>query len=141
MLGRGRPVSVLNLFAYTGTAATVAARVCGRVGSCHVDAQRHGGVERTENASASKVSDKPIRWINVLRDNLWNAEIRRGRRYDAIIMEPPFLRRGTSARSWKLEEGLWPCVSCGWGALSDDPLVRHNKSYTSGLSPTRCSLT
>jgi 23S rRNA (cytosine1962-C5)-methyltransferase len=130
----GRPVSVLNLFAYTG-AATVAAAYAG-ASVCHVDAAKGMVAWAKENASASKVSDKPIRWIIDDCAKFVEREIRRGRRYDAIIMDPPSYGRGPTGEVWKLEEGLWPFVSLCAGALSDDPLFVIINSYTTGLSPS-----
>ena len=130
----GRPISVLNLFAYTG-AATVA---CAKAGAsvCHVDAARGMVAWGRENAAASGLSDAPIRWIVDDCAKFVEREIRRGRKYDAIIMDPPSYGRGPGGEVWKLEQNLWPFVSLCAGVLSDDPLFVIINSYTTGLSPS-----
>ena len=128
----GRPISVLNLFGYTG-AATVA---CAKAGAqvCHVDAAKGTVVWGKENAAASGLADAPIRWIVDDCGKFVEREIRRGRRYDAIIMDPPSYGRGPGGEVWKLEQNLWPFVSLCAGVLSDDPLFVIINSYTTGLS-------
>lgn len=128
----GRPVSVLNLFAYTG-AATVA---CAKAGAtvCHVDAAKGMVAWAKENAVSSGLKDAPIRWIVDDCSKFVEREIRRGRRYDAIIMDPPSYGRGPGGEVWKLEKNLWPFVSLCAGVLSDDPLFVLINSYTTGLS-------
>ncbi|MDR2606270.1 MAG: class I SAM-dependent methyltransferase [Oscillospiraceae bacterium] len=126
--------SVLNLFAYTG-AATLA---CASVGAsvCHVDAAK-GMVERARrNAELSNLADKPIRWIVDDCREFVSREIRRGRRYDAIIMDPPAYGRGAKGEIWKLEDDIFSfCKLCA-DALSDNPAFVLINSYTTGLSPT-----
>ena len=128
----GRPISVLNLFGYTG-AATVA---CAKAGAsvCHVDAAKGMVAWGKDNAAASGVSDAPIRWIVDDCAKFVEREIRRGRRYDAIIMDPPSYGRGPGGEVWKLEQNLWPFVSLCAGVLSDEPLFVLINSYTTGLS-------
>ena len=128
----GRPISVLNLFGYTG-AATVA---CAKAGAsvCHVDAAKGMVAWGKDNAAASGVSDAPIRWIVDDCAKFVEREIRRGRKYDAIIMDPPSYGRGPGGEVWKLEQNLWPFVSLCAGVLSDDPLFVLINSYTTGLS-------
>ena len=128
----GRPVNVLNLFAYTG-AATVA---CAKAGAsvCHVDAAKGMVAWAKENAAASGLSEAPIRWIVDDCTKFVEREIRRGRKYDAIIMDPPSYGRGPGGEIWKLEQNLWPFVSLCAGVLSDDPLFVIINSYTTGLS-------
>ena len=130
----GRPVRVLNLFAYTG-AATVA---CLKAGAevCHVDAAKGMVAWAKENAAASGVSDAPVRWIVDDCAKFVEREIRRGRRYDAVIMDPPSYGRGPGGEVWKLEQNLWPFVSLCKGVLSDEPLFLLINSYTTGLSPS-----
>ena len=125
-----RPVSVLNLFAYTG-AATVA---CAKAGAtvCHVDAAKGMVAWAKENAVSSGLKDAPIRWIVDDCAKFVEREIRRGRRYDAIIMDPPSYGRGPGGEVWKLEKNLWPFVSLCAGVLSDDPLFVLINSYTTG---------
>ena len=128
----GRPISVLNLFGYTG-AATVA---CAKAGAsvCHVDAAKGMVAWGKDNAAASGLSDAPIRWIVDDCAKFVEREIRRGHRYDAIIMDPPSYGRGPGGEVWKLEQNLWPFVSLCAGVLSDDPLFVLINSYTTGLS-------
>ena len=128
----GRPVSVLNLFAYTG-GATVACAAAG-ASVCHVDAAKGMVQWARDNAKASGLEDKPIRWIVDDCAKFVEREIRRGRRYDAIIMDPPSYGRGPGGEVWKLEQNLWPFVSLCAGVLSDDPLFVLINSYTTGLS-------
>ena len=130
----GRPIRVLNLFAYTG-GATVA---CAKAGAsvCHVDAAKGMVAWGKENAAASGVADRPIRWIVDDCGKFVEREIRRGRRYDAIIMDPPSYGRGPGGEVWKLETNLWPFVELVSGVLSDDPLFVIINSYTTGLSPS-----
>ena len=130
----GRPVSVLNLFAYTG-AATVAALAAG-ASVCHVDAAKGMVAWAKENAAASGVADRPVRWIVDDCAKFVEREIRRGRRYDAIIMDPPSYGRGPGGEVWKLEDSLWDFVSLTAGVLSDDPLFVIINSYTTGLAPS-----
>ena len=130
----GRPVSVLNLFAYTG-GATVA---CAKAGAsvCHVDAARGMVAWARENARLSGLEDAPIRWIVDDCAKFVEREIRRGRRYDAIIMDPPSYGRGPSGEVWKLEENLYGFVKLCAGALSERPLFVLINSYTTGLAPS-----
>ena len=130
----GRPINVLNLFAYTG-AATIA---CAKAGAsvCHVDAAKGMVAWGREKAAASGLSDAPIRWIGDDCAKFVEREIRRGRKYDAIIMDPPSYGRGPGGEVWKLEQNLWPFVSLCAGVLSDDPLFVIINSYTTGLSPS-----
>ena len=131
--GAERPISVLNLFAYTG-AATVA---CLKAGAavCHVDAARGMVSWAKENAVSSDVSDRSVRWIVDDCAKFVEREIRRGKRYDAIIMDPPSYGRGPGGEVWKLEDNLWGFVSLCAGVLSHDPLFVLINSYTTGLSP------
>ena len=128
----GRPISVLNLFGYTG-AATVA---CAKAGAsvCHVDAAKGMVAWGKDNAAASGLAQAPIRWIVDDCAKFVEREIRRGRRYDAIIMDPPSYGRGPGGEVWKLEQNLWPFVSLCAGVLSDNPLFVIINSYTTGLS-------
>ena len=130
----GRPVSVLNLFAYTGAASVACAAVGASV--CHVDAAKGMVQWARENARASGLEDAPVRWIVDDCGKFVEREIRRGRRYDAIIMDPPSYGRGPSGEVWKLEDNLYPFVELCAGALSDDPLFIIINSYTTGLAPS-----
>ena len=129
----GRPVSVLNLFAYTG-GATVACLAAG-ASVCHVDASK-GMVERAgENVRLSGLKDKPVRFIIDDCKKFVQREIRRGRKYDAIIMDPPSYGRGPNGEMWKIESELYPLVELCTEVLSDNPLFFLINSYTTGLQP------
>ena len=129
----GRPISVLNLFAYTG-GATVACLNAG-ASVCHVDAAK-GMVERAgENVRLSGLSDKPVRFIVDGCKKFVQREIRRGRKYDAIIMDPPSYGRGPNGEMWKLENELCDLVDLCTQVLSERPLFFLINSYTTGLQP------
>ena len=130
----GRPVSVLNLFAYTG-GATVACAAAG-ASVCHVDAARGMVNWARENARLSGLEDAPIRWIVDDCKKFVEREIRRGSRYDGVIMDPPSYGRGPSGEVWKLEENLWPFVELAAKVLSPQPLFFLINSYTTGLAPS-----
>ena len=131
---QGREVRVLNLFAYTG-GATVA---CAKAGAsvCHVDAAKGMVAWARENARLSGLEDAPIRWIVDDCGKFVEREIRRGKTYDAIIMDPPSYGRGPGGEVWKLEESLYPFVKLCAGVLSDKPLFVLINSYTTGLAPS-----
>lgn len=128
----GRSISVLNLFAYTG-GATVA---CAKAGAsvCHVDASRGMVAMAKENAELSALSDAPIRYIVDDCKKFIEREIRRGRKYDAIIMDPPSYGRGPTGEIWKIEENIDAFVSLCSEVLSEQPLFFLLNSYTTGLS-------
>ena len=130
----GRPISVLNLFAYTG-GATVA---CAKAGAsvCHVDAAKGMVAWAKDNARLSGLADAPIRWIVDDCAKFVEREIRRGKTYDAIIMDPPSYGRGPGGEVWKLEDNLYPFVKLCAGVLSDKPLFVIINSYTTGLAPS-----
>ncbi len=129
----GRPVNVLNLFAYTG-GATVACLAAG-ASVCHVDASK-GMVERAgENVRLSGLKDKPVRFIIDDCKKFVQREIRRGRKYDVIIMDPPSYGRGPNGEMWKIESELYPLVELCTEVLSDNPLFFLINSYTTGLQP------
>ena len=132
--GAGRPINVLNLFAYTG-AATVACAAAG-ASVCHVDAAKGMVAWAKENAASSGVADKPIRWIIDDCAKFVEREIRRGRKYDAVIMDPPSYGRGPTGEVWRLEENLWGFVELVAQVLSDEPLFFLISSYTTGLAPS-----
>lgn len=130
----GRPISVLNLFAYTG-GATIACAAAG-ASVCHVDAAKGMVAWAKENAKSSGLESAPIRYIVDDCAKFVEREIRRGRRYDALIMDPPSYGRGPSGEVWKLEDNLWDFVSLVSGVLSDNPLFVILNSYTTGLAPS-----
>ena len=129
----GREISVLNLFAYTG-AATVAALAAG-ASVCHVDAAKGMVAWAKENAAASGVADRPVRWIVDDCAKFVEREIRRGRRYDAIIMDPPSYGRGPGGEVWKLENELYGLVEACERVLAKDALFMLINGYTTGLQP------
>ena len=130
----GRRINVLNLFAYTG-GATLAAAAAG-ASVCHVDAAKGMVAWAKENAASSGLSEAPIRWIVDDCAKFVEREIKRGRRYDAVIMDPPSYGRGPSGEIWKLEKDLYPFVKMVAGVLSDEPLFFIINSYTTGLAPS-----
>ena len=129
----GRPIKVLNLFAYTG-GATLAAAAAG-ASVTHVDASKGMVTWAKENAATSGLSDAPIRWLVDDCVKFVEREIRRGNKYDAIIMDPPSYGRGPKGEIWKIEESIWPFVELTTQILSDDPLFFLINSYTTGLQP------
>lgn len=132
--GAGRPVNVLNLFAYTG-GATLAAAAAG-ASVCHVDASKGMTQWARENAASSGLADRPIRWIVDDCKKFVEREIRRGNRYDGIVMDPPSYGRGPGGEVWKLEDSIYDLVELCAQVLSDDPLFFLLNSYTTGLSPS-----
>ncbi len=130
----GREINVLNLFAYTGGATVACAAAGAKV--CHVDAAKGMVAWAKENARLSHLSDAPVRWIVDDCAKFVEREIRRGRRYDALIMDPPSYGRGPSGEVWKLEENLYPFLELVVKVLSDQPLFVIINSYTTGLAPS-----
>ena len=129
----GRPVKVLNLFAYTG-GATLAAAAAG-ASVTHVDASKGMVNWAKENAVSSGLSDRPIRWLVDDCVKFVEREIRRGNRYDAIIMDPPSYGRGPKGEIWKIEDAIHPLIRLCTRILSDKPLFFLVNSYTTGLAP------
>jgi len=128
----GREVSVLNLFAYTGGATLACAAAGAKV--CHVDAAKGMVDWARENAALSGLSDRPIRWIVDDCVKFLKREIRRGKKYDGIIMDPPSYGRGPGGEVWKLEDNIYELLEICVEALSDEPLFFLLNSYTAGLS-------
>jgi 23S rRNA (cytosine1962-C5)-methyltransferase len=129
----GRPVKVLNLFSYTGGATVAALNAGAQV--VHVDASKGMVAWAKENAVASGVSDKPVRWIVDDCIKFVQREIRRGNKYDILIMDPPSYGRGPGGEVWKLEDEIYKFVELCSQVLSDDPIMVLINSYTTGLSP------
>lgn len=129
----GRPVKVLNLFAYTGGATLAAAKAGAAV--THVDASKGMVGWAKENAKSSGLEDAPIRWIVDDCVKFVEREIRRGNHYDAIIMDPPSYGRGPKGEIWKIEDAVYPLVKLCAQLLSDEPLFFLINSYTTGLAP------
>ncbi|MCD8324957.1 MAG: class I SAM-dependent methyltransferase [Clostridiales bacterium] len=129
----GRPVRILNLFAYTG-GATLAAAAAGAAVT-HVDASKGMVQWAKENAASSRLADAPIRWLVDDCVKFVEREIRRGNHYDAVIMDPPSYGRGPKGEIWKIEDCIYPLVKLCTRLLSDDPLFFLINSYTTGLQP------
>lgn len=130
----GRPIKVLNLFAYTG-GATVACAAAG-ASVCHVDSSKGMTAWAKENVASSGLADKPVRFIIDDVIKFVQREIRRGNKYDAIVMDPPSYGRGANGEVWNIEESLYTLVELCKEVLSDKPLFFLINSYTTGLSPT-----
>ena len=128
----GRPIKVLNLFAYTGGATVAAAKAGASV--CHVDASKGMVAAAKENAALSGLADAPIRYIVDDCKKFVEREIRRGNKYDGIIMDPPSYGRGPTGEVWKIEESIDDFVKLTREVLSDEPLFFLLNSYTTGLS-------
>ena len=127
-----REIKVLNLFAYTGGASVACLKAGASV--CHVDSSKGMCDWAKENVASSGLRDKPIRFLvdDVLK--FVNREIRRGHKYDAIIMDPPSYGRGTNGEVWKFEDNIADLVKLCMNVLSDKPLFFLINSYTTGIS-------
>lgn len=128
-----RPIKVLNLFAYTG-GATVACTSAGAEVT-HVDASKNMVERCKQNMKLSGLDTKPVRYIVDDCKKFVEKEIRRGKKYDAIIMDPPSYGRGPSGEMWKIEENIFDFVKLCKQVLSDNPLFVLINSYTTGLQP------
>ena len=126
-------IKVLNLFAYTG-GATLSGLAAGAMVT-HVDASKGMVGWAKENAVSSNLSDKPVRWLVDDCVKFVEREIRRGNKYDAIIMDPPSYGRGPKGEIWKIEDSIYPFVKLTMDILSDNPLFYLINSYTTGLQP------
>lgn len=127
-----REVKVLNLFAYTG-GATVACLYAG-ASVCHVDSSKGMVAWAKENVVSSRLQERPVRYIVDDVVKFVQREIRRGNKYDAIIMDPPSYGRGTNGEVWKFEENLPMLIEICMQVLSDNPLFFLINSYTTGTS-------
>jgi 23S rRNA (cytosine1962-C5)-methyltransferase len=130
----GRPIRVLNLFAYTGGASVACASAGAEV--CHVDASKGVVQWAKENLQLSGLGSRPVRFITDDVFKFVQREQRRGSRYDAIIMDPPSYGRGPKGETWKLENDLYPFLQSCTEILTDKPLFLLVNSYTTGLSST-----
>jgi 23S rRNA (cytosine1962-C5)-methyltransferase len=128
-----RQVNILNLFAYTGGATVAAASAGAEV--CHVDASKGMVTRAKENLAASGLGDKRVRFIVDDVVKYVQREIRRGRKYDAIIMDPPSYGHGPKGELWKIEDELYALICLCIDVLSSKPLFFLINSYTTGLSP------
>ena len=127
-----REIKVLNLFAYTG-GATVA---CASAGAsvCHVDSSKGMVTWAKENITSSGLVERPVRYIIDDVVKFVNREIRRGNKYDAIIMDPPSYGRGANGEVWQFENNIYDLVELCTNVLSDNPLFFLINSYTTGIS-------
>ncbi len=132
--GARRPIRVLNLFAYTG-GATVASLYAGAEVT-HVDSAKGMVQLAKENVQLSNLSERPVRFIVDDVFKFVQKEERRGKKYDAIIMDPPSFGRGLNGEVWKIEEHLYAFLQSLLPIISDEPLFFLINSYTTGLSPT-----
>ena len=130
----GKTLKILNLFGYTG-AATLSAVAAGAE-VCHVDAAKGMVSWARENALSSNLAEKPVRWIVDDCLKFVQREIRRGNKYDGIVMDPPSYGRGPGGEVWKLEEQIFSLVDLCMNVLSDDAQFFVLNSYTAGLSPS-----
>lgn len=132
--GANRPISVLNLFGYTGAASVACLKAGATV--CHVDSAK-AMVERAgDNVRLSGLDGNGMRYIIDDCFKFCQREIRRGRKYDAIILDPPSFGRGPNGEKWKIEEGISELAELVANLLSDKPLFVCLNSYTTGLQPT-----
>lgn len=129
-----RPIRVLNLFAYTGGASVA----CSYAGAsvCHVDASKRIVSQAKENLILSGLGDREVRFIVDDVIKFVDREIRRGKKYDAIVMDPPSYGKGTNGEVWDIEKDLYPLIMKTLNVLSDKPLFYLINSYTAGLAPT-----
>lgn len=132
--GAGRPIRVLNLFGYTGGATLACVAAGAHV--THVDASKGMVAWGRENAAASGLAERPMRWLVDDCGKFVQREQRRGNTYDAILMDPPSYGRGPNGEVWKLEEQIYTLVKECVALLSDKPLFFLVNSYTTGLSPS-----
>ncbi|MBQ3416605.1 MAG: class I SAM-dependent methyltransferase [Ruminococcus sp.] len=128
-----RELNILNLFGYTGCATVACLKAGARV--CHVDASKGMVAWAKENAVSSGVIDRPVRWIVDDCVKFVQREIRRGKRYDGIILDPPSYGRGPSGEIWKLEDNIYSFLELCSQVLSDNAEFVILNSYTTGLSP------
>lgn len=133
MKSADRPIKVLNLFAYTGGATLAAARAGASV--THVDASKGMVTWAKENAAVSGLSDAPVRWLVDDCVKFVERELRRGSRYDAVIMDPPSYGRGPKGEIWKMEDSIFSFIELTSKLLSEQPLFFLINSYTTGLQP------
>jgi 23S rRNA (cytosine1962-C5)-methyltransferase len=128
----GRPLNILNLFAYTGAATLAAAQAGASV--THLDASKKAIQWGKDNQEASGLTDKPIRWICDDAKAFVAREIRRGKKYDGIILDPPKFGRGPDGERWQIEEDLAPFLKDCASLLSDDPSFMILTAYAMRLS-------
>ena len=133
LAGGRREIRILNLFAYTGGATLACASAGASV--CHVDASKGMVTWAKENAVLSGLQEAPIRWLVDDCGKFVAREIRRGNRYDGILLDPPSYGRGPKGEIWKLEDSIYPFLQSVVQLLSDRPIFLFLNSYTTGLAP------
>lgn len=133
-VNKGSEVKVLNLFAYTGGASVACAYAGAKV--CHVDSSQGMTNWAKENIASSGLKDKTVRFLVDDVIKFVNREIRRGNKYDCIIMDPPSYGRGKNGEVWSIEKDLYNLISLCSNILSDDPMFMIVNTYTGGLSGT-----
>lgn len=133
ILSKKQKTSVLNLFAYTGGATLAAAKAGAEV--VHVDASKTAVAWARENAVASGLADAPVRWMVDDVVEFVKKEIKRGKKYDGIVMDPPAFGHGPKNEIWKIEENFIELVSLCKQLLSDKPLFFLINGYAEGYSP------
>ena len=131
---RGEPLSFLNLFAYSGGATLAAAQSGAQC--CHVDASKGMVAWARDNAALNDLQEHPIRWIVDDVNKFLQREARRGRRYDAILLDPPSFGRGKSGELYKIEHALLETLQLVKDILSDQPAFVYLTSHTPGFTPT-----
>ena len=131
---RKEPLNFLNLFAYSGGATLAAAQ--GGAHCCHVDASKGMVAWARENAALNELEDHPIRWIVDDVNKFLQREARRGRRYDAVLLDPPSFGRGKSGELYKIEHALLETLQLCKNVLSEQPAFVYLTSHTPGFTPT-----
>ncbi len=129
----GKEISVLNIFGYTGGATLAAAKAGAKV--THVDGSKTAVAWARENAKLSGLEEKPIRWITEDAITFLKREIKRGVRYDAVVMDPPAFGHGPGGEVWKFEENFLELLKLVEQLLSDKPLFVLVNGYAAGYSP------
>lgn len=129
----GREVNVLNVFGYTGGASLAAAKAGAKV--THVDASKTAVAWARENAKRSGLEEAPVRWITEDALTFVQREIKRGTKYDAVVMDPPAFGHGPSGELWKIEEDFLKLMELLPQLLSEKPLFVLINGYAAGYSP------
>ena len=130
---RREPLNFLNLFAYSGGATLAAAQ--GGAHCCHVDASKGMVAWARENAKLNGLEDHPIRWIVDDVNKFLAREIKRGRRYEAILLDPPSFGRGKGGELYKIEHALLETLQLVRKVMSDQPSFLYLTSHTPGFTP------
>lgn len=130
---RSEPLHFLNLFAYSGGATLAAAQ--GGAHCCHVDASKGMVQWARENADLNRLDDHPIRWIVDDVNKFLGREIKRGRRYDAVLLDPPSFGRGKGGELYKIEHALMDTLELVQKVLSEQPSFVYLTSHTPGFTP------